>query len=189
MWNYPKVLIISHYKLHPSISRSLTKLWKKKVRLIVLKTRYVRRISQRHHDLSHWLCNACEGVSSCVFQWIKLCPAASSPPHVLAAEIDSGCWKAGCRSRRSLAAFALLKWKKPEHKGTSYYYYTGYSLTSPESRELLSLDSMFSKESHCRFVLRNTKRENYHCIISTPLQKWNSSFSFLYKFGCFVNDH
>lgn len=32
-----------------------------------------------------------------------------SPPHVFELETGSGCWKAGCRSRRSLAALELLE--------------------------------------------------------------------------------
>lgn len=43
--------------------------------------------------------------------WTEELPrrAALSPPHVLLVETDSGCWKAGCRSSRSLAALELLE--------------------------------------------------------------------------------
>lgn len=123
--------------------------------------------------------SVCEGVSSCVSQWTQLGPAASSPPHVLAAEMFSGCWKAGCRSSRSLAAFELLKGNKAEHKGTSYYHYPGYSLTSPESRELLLLESMFSK-SPIAVLSSETLNEKLTTVLFHPLSKSETLLSLFY---------
>lgn len=90
---------------------------------------------------------------------IKHCPAASSPPHVLVAGMDRGCWKAGCRSSRSFAALELLEETSRKTRALVTITLVTHQANihdKAQSKEQLSLNSMLPKACDCRFVLRST---------------------------------
>lgn len=118
--------------------------------------------------------------------WTEELPrrAELSPPHVLVVEIGSGCWKAGCRSSRSLGALELLK-------GTSRKraWRINQSLIDKPFSSLLSSKAVMRRKIYdCSFFPSNARESKmyYFCVHAVDRVMLQAYLNFYCIFQCCI---